>query len=147
MLGAMTGEWWPAILAFVGAAVGSGASFYAARRDTQAQASAAADDLHQRERASAREEWGRRFTAALADLNSDDSFRRRQFGRIVLAALVDSDLTSPEDRQLLEDVLLAHARFDQEGDEVGLGAQGMAVDDVRVVEDDGDEAARGAAHD
>lgn len=141
----MTGEWWPAILAFVGAAVGSGASFYAARRDTQAQADAAADDLIQRERASAREEWGRRFTAALADLNSDDSFRRRHFGRIVLGEMVDSDLTSPEDRRLLEDILLAHARFDQEGDEAGLGAEGLLVDGVRVVEDDGDEAARGAA--
>ncbi|KGN31957.1 hypothetical protein N802_19140 [Knoellia sinensis KCTC 19936] len=142
----MTGEWWPAILAFVGAAVGSGASFYAARRDTQAEAETAAKDLTQRERASAREEWGRRFTAALADLNSDDSFRRRHFGRIVLGAMVNSDLTSPEDRRLLEDILLAHARFDQEGDEVGLGSEGMLVDDVRVVEDDGDEAGRGAAH-
>ncbi|WP_353950634.1 hypothetical protein V6K52_13460 [Knoellia sp. S7-12] len=140
----MTGEWWPAILAFVGAAVGSGASFYAARRDTQAESVAAARDLTQREQASTREEWGRRFTAALADLNSDDSFRRRHFGRIVLGAMVNSDLTSPEDRRLLEDIMLAHARFDQEGDEVGLGAEGMLVDGVRVVEDDGDEAARGA---
>lgn len=136
----MSGEWWPAILAFVGAAVGSGASFYAARRDTQAQADAAARDLTQRERASAREEWGRRFTTALADLDADDSFRRRHFGRIVLGAMVNSDLTSPEDRRLLEEVLLAHARFDQEGDEVGLGVEGMLVDGVRVVEDDGDEA-------
>ncbi|CAN7493879.1 hypothetical protein [Knoellia sp. LjRoot47] len=135
----MTGEWLAAGLAFVGAAIGSAGSFWAARRDTESEARAAADDLSQRERASAREEWGRRFTAALADLNSDESFRRRHFGRIVLGAMVDSDLTSPEDRQLLEDVLLAHARFDQEGDEVGLGAEGMLVDDVRVVEDDGDE--------
>lgn len=142
----MTGEWWPAILAFVGAAVGSGASFYAARRDTVAQSEAAARDLTQRERASAREEWGRRFTAALADLNSDNSFRRRQFGRIVLEAMVKSDLTSTEDRTLLDDVLLAHARFDQEGDEVGLGAEGMVVDGVRVVEDDGDEAPGGVGH-
>ncbi|MFW5474472.1 hypothetical protein ACOCJ5_14280 [Knoellia sp. CPCC 206450] len=137
----MTGEWLVAILAFVGAAIGSAASFWAARRDTEAESRAAADDLSQRERASAREEWGRRFTAALADLNSDDSFRRRHFGRIVLGAMVDSDLTSAEDRRLLEEVLLAHARFDQEGDEVGLGAGGMLVDDVEVVEDDGDEPA------
>jgi hypothetical protein len=143
----MTGQWTAALLAFLGAAIGSAASFYAARRDTQSEATAAADDLHQRERASAREEWGRRFTAALADLNSDDSFRRRHFGRIVLGAMVNSDLTSPEDRRLLEDILLAHARFDQEGDEVGLGAEGMLVDGVRVVEDDGEEAARGASHD
>lgn len=135
----MTGEWLAAILAFVGAAVGSAASFWAARRDTEAESRAAAEDLGQRERASAREEWGRRFTAALADLNSDESFRRRHFGRIVLGAMVDSDLTSAEDRRLLEEVLLAHARFDQEGDEVGLGGEGMLVDDVRVVEDDGDE--------
>jgi len=135
----MTGEWLAAILAFIGAAIGSAASFWAARRDTEAESRAAADDLSQRERASAREEWGRRFTAALADLNSDESFRRRHFGRIVLGAMVDSDLTSAEDRRLLEEVLLAHARFDEEGDEVGLGAEGMLVDDVRVVEDDGDE--------
>lgn len=142
----MTGDWWPAILAFLGAAIGSGASFYAARRDTESESEAAAKDLTQRERASSREEWGRRFTTALADLNSDDSFRRRHFGRIVLGAMVNSDLTSPEDRRLLEEVLLAHARFDQEGDEVGLGAEGMLMDDVRVVEDDGDEPPRGAAH-
>lgn len=52
--------------------------------------------------------------------------------------MVDSDLTSAEDRRLLEEVLLAHARFDEEGDEVGLGAEGVLVDDVRVMED-GDE--------
>lgn len=136
----MTGEWWPAILAFVGAAVGSGASFYAARRDTQSQAAAAADDLRQRERASAREEWGRRFTAALADLNSDDSFRRRELGRVVLVELVSSHLASSEERELAESVLTADARLDVEGDEVDLGRRGMVVDDVIVVEDNGDES-------
>lgn len=136
----MTGEWWAAILAFFGAAIGSGASFYAARRDTQAQAAASAQDLTQRERASAREEWGRRFTAALADITAEDSFRRRELGRIVLVELASSDLAAPEERELAESVLTADARLDADGDEVDLGARGMLVDDVIVVEDDGDEA-------
>jgi len=136
----MTGQWWPAILAFFGAAIGSGATFYAARRDTQAQSEAAAKDLTQRERASAREEWGRRFTAALADINDQDSFRRRELGRVVLVELATSDLATPEERELADSVLMADARLDGEGDEVALARPGMVVDDIDVVEDDGDEA-------
>jgi len=136
----MTGEWWTGILAFLGAAIGSGATFYAARRDTQAQSEAAAQDLTQRERASAREEWGRRFTAALADINAQDSFRRRELGRVVLVELATSDLASTEERDLADSVLMADARLDGEGDEIALGRPGMVVDDVDVVEDDGDEA-------
>lgn len=124
----MTSEWLAPILAFVGAAAGSALSFYAMRRDTQAN-----------EEASAREEWGRRFTAALADITAEDSFRRRELGRIVLVELATSDLATPEERDLADTVLSADARLDIEGDEVALGRPGMIVDDVVVVEDDGDE--------
>ncbi|MFC7491795.1 MULTISPECIES: hypothetical protein [unclassified Knoellia] len=136
----MTGEWWGGILAFIGAAIGSGATFYAARRDTLAQSDAAARDLTQRERAGAREEWGRRFTAALADINAQDSFRRRELGRVVLVELATSDLATTEERDLADSVLVADARLDLERDEVALGRPGMVVDDVDVVEDDGDAA-------
>jgi hypothetical protein len=129
MLGAMTGEWTAALLAFLGAAVGSGATFWAALRNTRSQ-----------ERASAREEWGRRFTAALDDVTAEDSFRRRELGRVVLVELASSDLATPEERALADAVLLRDARLDVEGDESGLGHPGMLVDDVVVVEDDGDEA-------
>lgn len=125
----MTGDWWAAILAFFGAAIGSGATFWAAMRSTGSQ-----------ERASAREEWGRRFTAALDDITAEDSFRRRELGRTVLVELASSALATLEERELADAVLLRDARLDIEGDEGGLGAAGMLVDDVVVVEDDGDEA-------
>lgn len=54
----------------------------------------------QRESQGRREEWGRRFTAALQAINSDD-LRSRMLGRTLLAELAKSELASAEERSCL----------------------------------------------
>ena len=54
-------DWLTPLLAFVGAALGAGATWWGMRRETT-----------QQDRQGQREEWGRRFTAALADITDSD---------------------------------------------------------------------------
>lgn len=133
----MAGEWLAPVLAFVGGALGAGATYYAARRTWIAQESEARTDTRQREGQGRREEWGRRFTAALDDIASED-FRRRELGRVVLVALSTSRLAEPEEKQLADTVLSAGARLDAEGARLVIVPAGITVDDLVVVEDDGD---------
>ncbi len=134
----MTGEVLAAGFAFAGAAVGAALTYAATRRDTLARVTESRQDLSQREGQGRREEWGRRFTAALDDVASED-FRRRELGRVVLVALSTSSLATPEDRDLADAVLSAGARIDAEGDRTIIVPAGISVDDVVVVEDDGDD--------
>jgi hypothetical protein len=119
-------DWLTPMLAFVGGATGAAASYVAAQRSTR-----------QRERQGQREEWGRRFTTALADVGSED-FRRRVLGRVVLVQLAESELADVQDRQLADTVLEMGARLDADGDDVTLGVAGATVDLLEFVEDTGE---------
>lgn len=125
-------DWLTPALAFVGGAVGAAASYLGAQRGTR-----------QRESQGRREEWGRRFTAALEDIASD-SFRRRELGRVVLVQLTRSHLATTEERDLARTVLEAGVRLEPDGAEIPPSRELSAVDDVEFVEDDeGDETEGG----
>ena len=59
----------------------------------------------QRERADRRTEWRERFVIALGELADGSDPRRRTAGRAILRSLMESDLSSEEDRQLAAAVL------------------------------------------
>lgn len=123
-------DWLTPLLAFVGAALGASATWWGMRRETA-----------QQERQGQREEWGRRFTAALADITDSDP-RRREIGRVVLVELAGSALATAEERRLAEQVLDAGARLDDAGDDVTARPAGVLVDELVFVEDtDAEEGA------
>jgi hypothetical protein len=117
-------SWWTALFAFLGAAAGAAGAYVAAARG-----------LRQRERQARMEEWGRRFTAALA-ASASDTFSQRALGREVLVNLAESELSDAEDRKLARAVLEALTRLDDEGDDLAQVLRGLPVDDVLFVEDD-----------
>lgn len=121
----MTTEWLTPVLSFLGAGIGAGAVYAAARRDSG-----------QREAQARREEWGRRFTTALGDITSPDP-RTREIGRVLLVELARSELASPGERGLAEEMLETGARLDADGTELSVPHQGMLMDEVEFVEDDG----------
>lgn len=131
-------DWVTPVLAFVGGGGGGWLSYRAARRDTLARQEDERHDLTQREGQGRREEWGRRFTAALDDIASPD-FRRRELGRAVLVHLSDSVLATREEKELAELVLDTGARLEDDGDLLVDPPEGIMVDDFRVEEDDGTE--------
>ncbi len=117
-------DWLSPVFALIGAALGAGATYLGTRRGTR-----------QRERAARREEWGRRFTAALDDISSE-TFRRRELGRAVLVELASSALADPEERDLALVVLDVGARIDARGSDVTAALHpGLTVDDVEFVQD------------
>jgi hypothetical protein len=116
-------DWLTALFAFLGGALGAGATWWSVRRE-----------IRQQERQGRREEWGRRFTAALEDITAGDG-RRREIGRVVLVELAGSALATREERRLAERVLDAGARIDSDGDDVTLDAATLVMDDVVFVED------------
>lgn len=140
--GRMASELLAAVFGCIGAVVGAGGTYAATRRDTIAQVAESRSDLTQREGQGRREEWGRRFTAALEDI-ADEDFRRRELGRAVLVYLAKSPLAGPDDRHLADVVLDASARLENDGD-VLLIPEGLVMDSTRFVEDDGDGATEGA---
>lgn len=99
----MSTDWGTALLAFVGGALGAALSYLAVVRG---------DRL--REVAARREEWGRRFTAALDDLG-DDSARRRLLGQTLLEELSGSALATDEERRLAVEVLTQAAATTADG--------------------------------
>jgi hypothetical protein len=124
--------WLIPLLAFLGAAVGAAGAYLGAQRATI-----------QREQQARREEWGRRFSAALDDVAAD-TFRRRELGRVVLVLLAESRLADEEERLLARAVLQAGARLDDEGADVTRTAPGLTVDLLDFVEDTGrEEGGRG----
>ncbi|GEM_PF-1900353 len=133
----MTVDWWTPVLAFLGGGGGAWLSYRAARRDTVARQEGERHDLTQREGQGRREEWGRRFTAALDDIASDE-FRRRELGRTVLVHLSGSELATAEERELADVVLERGALLEDDGDVLPTPPEGILVDDLRVEEDDGD---------
>jgi len=133
----VTVDWWTPVLAFLGGGGGAWLSYRAARRDTVARQEGERHDLTQREGQGRREEWGRRFTAALDDIASDE-FRRRELGRTVLVHLSGSELATAEERELADVVLERGALLEDDGDVLPTPPEGILVDDLRVEEDDGD---------
>lgn len=131
-------EWWSAALAFVGAGLGSTVSWVVARRDVAQREAAARADVGQRVEQSNLEEWGRRFTAALAGVSSE-SVRQRALSRVLLVQLGQSDLATAEEKQLVLAVLDAGARIDGDGEDVTRFRAGMLVDEVVYVEDTEDD--------
>ncbi len=132
----MAGDWLGPALAFVGAGAGSVLSYVVARRDLRQRSLEARDDVDQREDQSRREEWGRRFTAALDDIASGE-FRRRELGRAVLVHLSQSELATEQERRLADVVLETGARLEADGDVLRDLPQGITVDELSVEEDDG----------
>lgn len=139
----MSWEWLTPVSALVGGALGAGATYRATRRDTIERGHDARRDTRLRDVQGRREEWGRRFTAALDDVVAAD-FRRRELGRVVLVQLASSDLADDEERALADAVLTAGALLDSQGDPTVIGAPGIAVDDVVVVEDDESDESEGS---
>lgn len=131
-------DWWTPVLAFLGGGGGAWLSYRAARRDTVARQEAERHDLSQRETQGRREEWGRRFTAALDDIASNE-FRRRELGRAVLVHLSGSELATVEEGDLAKVVLDTGARLEDDGDLLADPPEGIAMDDLVVEEDDGAE--------
>lgn len=131
-------DWWSAALAFAGAALGSGLSWVAARRDLAQREQAARADVGQRVQQANLEEWGRRFTAALTGVSSE-SPRQRALSRVLLVELGQSDLATEQEKALVLAVLDAGARIDGDGDDVTRFRAGMLVDDIVYVEDTGDD--------
>lgn len=127
----MSSEWLTALLAFVGAGLGAGLTYAAALRG---------DRL--RETAARREEWGRRFTAALDDLG-DGSARRRRLGQVLLERLASSDLASREERSLAREMLAEAASSTPEGRDLQtLLGPDLDLDDIEFVPDTGSEPDR-----
>lgn len=102
----MSTQWGTALLAFLGGALGAALSYLAVVRG---------DAL--REVAARREEWGRRFTAALDDLG-DDGARRRLLGQTLLEELSGSPLATDEERRLAVEVLTQAAATTADGQDL-----------------------------
>ncbi len=131
-------EWWSAVLAFVGAGLGSAVSWAVARRDIAQREAASSADVGQRVQQANLEEWGRRFTAALTGVSSE-SPRQRALSRVLLVELGQSDLATEQEKALVLAVLDAGARIDGDGEDVTRFRAGMLVDDIVYVEDTGDD--------
>ena len=119
-------EWTVGLLSFLGAGIGASLSYLAAVRGSQ-----------QREGQSRREEWGRRFTAALADLGDPDP-RRRQLGQVLLGRLATSGLASDEERVLADELLEEAALFPSHGQDLRLLGESMDLDEITFIEETGD---------
>ena len=111
------------LLAFGGAVVGSAVGYAAARGAAKVERAARA-----------REEWGRRFTAALEAATSADG-RGRAVGRALLVELMRSALASEQDRREASAVLQATA-VDVPDARLRLVSPDQ-LNEVEVVEDTG----------
>lgn len=120
-----TWEWIAPVTSFTGAALGASLSYLGLRIRTRQQ-----DDQGRRE------EWGRRFSAAL-DAIGDPRPRRRHLGLLLLGKLARSDLASDEERQLASDLLNEAARYQPGGADLRLVHAGPELDALRLVQDNG----------
>lgn len=120
-------DWLTVIASFFGAGLGAGLSYVAAQKATG-----------QREGQGRREEWGRRFTAALGYFAERDA-RARELGRVMLTRLAQSELAGAEERTLADDLLSAEARHGIGGRDVATLAAGTSLDQLIFVEEDGHE--------
>lgn len=85
----------------------------------------------QRERQGRREEWGRRFTAALTAMGGDEE-RARMIGRALLSELSRSEIASEEERRLADYLLQADADYALRG-RAGPMVAPRGLDRIRVV--------------
>jgi hypothetical protein len=113
------------VLSFAGAALGASLSYVGTRAGTR-----------QQETQGRREEWGRRFTAALESA-SDTERRRHELGLVLLTGLAGSSLASEEERQLAKDLLNQAARYDPRGGDLRLVHAGPDLDALRIIEENG----------
>jgi hypothetical protein len=120
----MTSEVVVGVFSFLGAGIGSVLAYLGTRSATRAERTA-----------SRREEWGRRFTAALQALTSEDA-RRRATGRALLVALMRSELATEDDRREAAAVLEAAATHDLRGD-LRMAPPAGDLDDVEIVRENG----------
>lgn len=132
----MSGANWLVVVAsFLGAGIGAALSYVAARKATG-----------QLERQGRREEWGRRFTAALGYFAEQDT-RARELGRELLVLLARSQLASPEEQALADDILTAEARHGSSGRDVASLVAGRSLDQITFVEGDEDPRTDGSERD
>ncbi|MDE9364649.1 hypothetical protein PZ938_03445 [Luteipulveratus sp. YIM 133132] len=120
--------WVSAIAAFAGGLVGAALSAWVALRG---------------QRQTEREEWYRRFLAAVDQLTSP-SPERHTIGETMLTELVDSDLGTPEERALARRVLRGQLEPDVQQVEADVQRaqaplRSIALDRVTVEEDNVDE--------
>src|SRR5438552_10664571 len=114
-----------ALLAFLGAAVGSSLAFVAARAATKLE------DAQGR-----REEWGRRFAMALEALTSPDD-QAAAVGRALLRALLRSELATDDDRRAAFAVAEAGATNTPDDGDLRVAVPNDEVDSVRIIEENG----------
>lgn len=117
--------------------LGAGLAYVGARHGSQPEEEAVTQ--------SQRDEWGRRFSEAIALLTSE-SGRQRTMGRALVDALLDSDLAQQDDRRIAQRVLAAAALSGWPEDVSPDAPEGIAphiVDALAVVEDDGAEQSAG----
>ncbi|WP_157063554.1 hypothetical protein [Luteipulveratus mongoliensis] len=125
-------DWFAAAAAFIGGLTGAGLSTWVALRG---------------QRQTEREEWYRRFLAAVEQL-TDPSPDRHRIGEDMLAELVESDLGTPEERALAERIL--RGQLEPDVQKVVAFLHGASLDQVRVEEDNehrSDEEAVDEQHD
>jgi hypothetical protein len=115
-----------AILAFAGAALGSAVGYRAALGATKVERDARR-----------REEWGRRFTAALTAVTASHP-RQVATGHALLRQLLRSDLATEEDRNEARAVLEVVATQQGFGD-LRLVVPPEHLDEAEIVEDNGIE--------
>ena len=114
-----------AVLAFLGAAVGSSLAYVAARAATRLEAAQGR-----------REEWGRRFAMALDALTSRDD-QAAAIGRALLDALLDSELATADDRRAARAVAEADATYTPDEGDLRVAVPVDQVDSLRFIEDNG----------
>ena len=118
-------EWIAPAASFAGAVLGASLSYLGAQLGTRQQ------DVQGR-----REEWGRRFTAALDAIGYPQP-RRRQLGLLLLGKLARSSLASDEERRLADELLSEAARYQPGGTDLRLVHAGPELDALRLVQDNG----------
>jgi len=121
-------EWAAPVLSFAGAALGASLSYLASGAG-----------MRQQETQGRREEWGRRFTAAL-DAAVHPEPQGRLLGLLLLGKLANSSLATDEERQLVDELLTDAARYDVGGADLRLVRPGTELDGLRLVEEDGESA-------
>jgi hypothetical protein len=118
-------DWASPALSFIGGGLGASLAYIAARSGTR-----------QDETQGRREEWGRRFTAAIEALAADEH-RKRALGRVLLVELLRSSLAGEDDRAIATGVLDADATYDRAtGGDLRMIVPGSELDDTRVLQDD-----------
>jgi hypothetical protein len=130
-------DWLVPTSALVGAGLGAGLSYLGARAGAHSTNRA----TEQRESAGRREEWGRRFAAALS-LLGEQSQRDRMIGRALLVQLLASDLATADDREVAAKILAADAVDKPTQAALRALPAGPDLQDVEFVQDDSGTAVR-----